>query len=531
VSKRLFVHASAVRVRFAAVVTLFAFAYAATPTAQSPPSSQQDLDRVLLKNFLVEGGRPNLVEGVVERISNSNKVAPLKFNETLNNGDTIQSAASARAEILLIPGYYLRLDQNTRITLLDLSPDNMKLKLWSGSAILEVATNEMFVWTDFVEERKQLSYQPVSFLTPGAEYLVVAGGNYRFEVDGKGESVARVVKGVAFVNGSRIDNGMNASVDRGKLVVTSKSKPEDAFDKWSRQRAKSLINANHSLINSQWYKRVRSNRGYVLIKDPEDATRAKEKFTVSAETGVVVLVDHVLVSRASAPAWRKLKAGERLVNADRVRTETESRAEIHVYPNCFLFLEGDTELVYREAEGQVTVEVIKGSMIAILEPDPGTKEPAVLTVVVDNTEHRISEQGNYRINMIAGKKSELLVNEGRSRVPVSEVSLTKRNRASDKVQAEVMIKKLVGDSFDVWSYRRSRLPNIRSFGRYFGPMGGMWFLVESTGEYTFVPARLEYSSPYGGRYSIKFAEDTSLETKRPNPALEPQEPPFRPVRP
>jgi hypothetical protein len=517
-------HASPLGMRFAAVVTLFI--YAATVTAQSPPISQQDVDRVLLRNFLVEGGRPNLVEGVVERIRDSNTV-PLKFNETLNNGDTIQSAPSGRAEILLRPGYYLRLDRNSRITLLDLSPDNLKVKLWSGSAIIEVATNEMFVWTDFVEERKQLSYQPVSFLTPGVEYLVVAGGNYRFDVDGKGDSAARVLKGVAFVDGSRIDNGMNASADRGKVVVTSAPRPQDEFDKWSYQRAKSLIKANHSLINSQWYKRVRSNRGYVLIKDPEDATRAKEKFTVSAETGVVFLVDNVLVSRAADPTWRRLKAGERLVNADRVRTETESRAEIHVYPNCFLFLRGDTEIVYREAEGQITVEMIKGSMIAILDPEPGTREPAVLTVVFDKTEHRIFEKGNYRINMIAGAKSELLVYEGKSRVPVSEVSGKTKNRTP----AETLIKKLAGDSFDVWSYRRSRLPEIRSFGRYFGPMGGMWFLVESKGEYTFVPARLEYSSPYGGRYSIKFAEDTSLERKRPNPALEPLEPPFRPIRP
>jgi hypothetical protein len=80
-----------------------------------------------------------------------------------------------------------------------------------------------------------------------------------------------------------------------------------------------------------------------------------------------------------------------------VRTEPESRAEIHVCPNCFLFLEADTEIVYREAEGQVTVEMIKGSTIAILDPDPGTREPAVLTVVFDKTEHRISEKGNYRV--------------------------------------------------------------------------------------------------------------------------------------
>jgi hypothetical protein len=525
-------HARGLGVRFMAVVTLFALASEAAVTFQSPTLAQQEVDRVLLKDFLVEGGRPNVVGGVVERISSSNPVAPLKFNEILHNGDTIQSAGTGRAEILLIPGYYLRLDHNTRITLLDLSPDNFKLKLWIGCVILEIVNNEMFVCQDFVEERKQLSYQPVSLLTPGAEYLVAGGGgSYRFDVNGKGDSTLSVRKGAAFVNGSRIESGINVSLDQGRVVTASASRSQDEFDKWSRQRAKSLIKANHSLINSQWYKRVRSDRGYVLINDPEESSRAREKFTVSAETGVVVLVDNVLLSRATEPPGRKLKPGERLVDGDGVRTEVESRSEIHAYPNGFLFLEGGTEIVYREAEGQVAVELIKGSAIAILNPDSDTRDPAVLTIVAGKTEHRISEKGNYRISMNAGATSELLVYDGTRRVPVSQRSPAKKNPPADKLQAQTPIKKLTGDSFDLWSYRRSRLPEIRIFTRYFGPMGGMWFLVQATGEYTFVPARLEYSSPYGGRYSIKFAEDTLLDKKRPNPALEPLEPPFRPIRP
>jgi ferric-dicitrate binding protein FerR (iron transport regulator) len=509
------------------VVLLYAFA----ATGQSPQSAPQDVDRVTLNEFLVEGGRSNRIEGGVERISGNNSVTALKSNRVLANGDTIQSASSGRAEILLIPGYYLRLDHNTRISLLDLSPDNLKLKLWSGSAILEVASVEMVVWSDFVEQRKQLSCEPVSLLTPTAEYIVASGGSYRFDVDAKEDSELRVLKGVAFVNGSRIDSGRIASGDRGKVVLRSTAKPQDEFDSWSRQRAKSLVKANGSLNNSQWYKRVRSNRGYVLIKDPEDASRARERLTVSAEPGVVVLAENASVSRAGAPAWWKLQTDERLTNGDRVRTAVESRAEIHLYPNYFLFLEGDTEIVCREFEGQVAVEMIKGSAVAILEPDTEATEPAVLTIVADKTEHRLSEKGNYRISMIAGAKPELLVYDGTTRVPLSEVSRSKKNRPSDKAHTEIFLHKLTGDGFDIWSYRRSRLVEIRSFRRYFGPFGGMWCLVESTGEYTFVPARWQYSSPYGGRYSIRFAEDTSFERPRPNPAQDPLEPPFRPIRP
>ena len=486
-------------------------------------------DGVLLKGFVVESGRVNVVEGEVQLIRRSKSVAALKANQTLESGDTLQSAVSGRAEILLVPGYYLRLDHNTRISILDLSAGNMKLKLWSGSAILEVVSYEFVTVMDRLKRLHEFSYESVSCLTPSAQYLTASGGSYRFDVDAKGNSQLSVLKGFAFVNGSRIDAGKFVSVVGGKTALPAAAKKEDEFDSWSRQRARSLVKANQSLSKAHWYKQVRSDRAYVLIKDPEDASRAKERLTVSADTGVVVLAENALVSGSSASAWRKLESGERLTNGRRVRTAFESRAEIHVYPNCFLFLEGDSEILYRETQGQVTVELINGSAIAILDPNSEAVEPAVLTIVAERVEHRIWEKGNYRVNVMPNAKSELLVYEGTTRIPKKDIPESKKDRAPNNLQEEISLKKLTGDSFDLWSLRRSKLPVIRSFARYFG--GGMWYLLESTGEYTFVPARSEFSSPYGGDYSIMFARDTLLEKPRRNPALDPLEPPFRPMRP
>ena len=497
--------------------------------APASPGQSQDGDKVPLKGFFVEGNRFNLVEGDVQLISRDNPVAALKSNQTLESGDTIQSGPSGRAEILLIPGYYLRLDHNTRISLLDLATGNLKLKLWSGSAILEVAGFEIVAtMLDRLKRWQELSYEPVSFLTPGAAYIVASGGCYRFEVDAKGNSELRVLKGFGFVNGSRIDAGKSVSVAQGKIVTQAEDKSEDEFELWSRQRARGLVKANHSLSKSHWYKQVRSDRAYVQITDPEDVSRAKERFTVSADTGVVDLVENAVVSEAGADVWRQLQSGERLKNGYSVLTAVESRAEIHVYPNCFLFLDGDTQIVYRETEGRVAVELLKGSAIAILDPGSDAAEPAVLTMVMDKVEHTISEKGNYRVNLMAGAKSELLVYEGTTRVSISG---SKKKRSSRSADVETPLKNWSGDSFDVWSYRRSRLPLIRGFGRYFGPFGGMWYLIESTGEYTFVPARFEYSSPYGGTYSIRFAQDTLLQRPRPNTARDPFDPPPRPIRP
>ena len=276
----------------------------------------------------------------------------------------------------------------------------------------------------------------------------------------------------AFVNGSRIDSGMTASAANGKVILTSGLKPGDDFDSWSRQRGQALVKANHALKKSEWHKKVRSNRAYLLITDPEDPSRAKERLTVSAEAGVVDIVEDALVSGVETPAWRKLQASERLTDGDRVRTAVESRAEIHVYPTSFLFLDGDTEIVYRELEGQVAVEIIKGSAIAIMAPVAGATEVAVLTIVADKAEYKISETGNYRINIRTGVKPELMVYVGPTRVASSELVKNK------KTQPETMLKKISGDSFDVWAYRRSKLREVRGFRRYFGPFGGMWCLVE-----------------------------------------------------
>ena len=512
------INKSVLSIRIASLVLVFSFVV----TGQS---SQHAGDSVVLKGFLVEGKRPNVIEGNVEHVRGSDTAA-LRLNHTFENGDMIRSAASGRAEILLVPGCYLRLDHNTRIGLLDLSPDNLKLKLWNGSAILEVAIIDMLPGNEWEEQRKQLSYEPVSLLTPTATYLAAGGGSYRLKVDDKGNSELSLLKGVAFVNGSRIDSGLTASAADGRVVLTSAVKARDDFDVWSSQRGRALVKANHALEKSHWRKKVRSNQAYLSINDPEDASRAKERLTVSAETGVVGIVEHALVSGADTPAWRKLQTSERLTNGDRVRTAVESRAEIHVYPTCFLFLEGDTEIVYREVERQVAIEIIKGSAIAILASDAGAIEAAALTIVADKSEYRISEKGNYRIDIRTGEKPELMVYVGPTRVAGSEVVKSK------KTQPETMLKKITGDSFDVWAYRRSRLLEVRGFRRYFGPFGGMWYLVESTGQYTFVPAVVEYRSPYGGTYSTTYGEPSLFfQRRRAQPAGDPLPPPHRPIRP
>jgi len=61
----------------------------------------------------------------------------VRAGQEFADGDTVQVGNEGHVEILLNPGYYLRLFNNTRARLVDLSPGNLKIKLLSGSAIVE----------------------------------------------------------------------------------------------------------------------------------------------------------------------------------------------------------------------------------------------------------------------------------------------------------------------------------------------------------------------------------------------------------
>ena len=75
------INKSVLSIRIASLVLILSFVV----TGQS---SQQAGDSVLLKDFLVEGKRPNFIEGDVEHLRGSDK-APLALNHTFENGDMI----------------------------------------------------------------------------------------------------------------------------------------------------------------------------------------------------------------------------------------------------------------------------------------------------------------------------------------------------------------------------------------------------------------------------------------------------------
>jgi hypothetical protein len=175
---------------------------------QKAPKPQEE--KTQLTGFLTDGGITNIVEGGALYLHDEDASQALTSRKALENGDVINVGGNGRVEVLLNPGIYLRMFSNTEVTFLDLSPDNLKLKLSKGSAILEILVSPLEPkQPSYNDLRSQFngSYQSVAVSTPAGDFVTTRGGIYRCDVSNDGHTVLKVVKGFAAVNASLVGPG------------------------------------------------------------------------------------------------------------------------------------------------------------------------------------------------------------------------------------------------------------------------------------------------------------------------------------
>lgn len=246
---------SVVKISFLFLIAVFILSGIADATlAQSDPSK-----------YLISAraGLINLAEGTVElRGSGETSWNPVKIvkgeSQELQNGDVVRTGENGRLEILLSPGSFLRLNENSEFEMTDNSLDSMRLKILNGSAIIE-ATGVDGVKPD------------INIETPQSHVSVIKNGIYRVNVFDSGATDVFVRTGEA-----RVDLNTTAQVDDvkikgGKALLASnfstdgvsqpnfaknnlvtkfdKKKSEDEFDLWSKNRAESLVASNSRLTD------------------------------------------------------------------------------------------------------------------------------------------------------------------------------------------------------------------------------------------------------------------------------------------
>ena len=115
------------------------------------------------------GGINSVTGRVLVRRAGQNSPQDLSAKDDLTSGDVVTTRGGSRVEVLLNPGSYLRVTENSEFELTDNSLNSLQLKLIKGSAIVEATGTD------------DLRLQ-IGVLTKQTRFTIVRRGVYRINV-------------------------------------------------------------------------------------------------------------------------------------------------------------------------------------------------------------------------------------------------------------------------------------------------------------------------------------------------------------
>jgi hypothetical protein len=181
-----------------------------------------------------KSGVVSIIDGDVTFKRGKGDWEPLIEGDELRSGDVVKTGDTGRAEILLNPGTYLRLAENSEFALPNLTAYRLTLSLLKGSAILEASVIDV----------------AIKFTTPQYMFTITRDGLYRFNSTADGKSEMMIRKGRATIAGAEIKDGKKVLVEQGSPAIQAfDKKAEDDFDVWSKSRARTIIATNKQLSN------------------------------------------------------------------------------------------------------------------------------------------------------------------------------------------------------------------------------------------------------------------------------------------
>lgn len=179
-----------------------------------------------------KAGIVSIISGDVTFKRDASDWQTLIEGDELKPNDAIKTGATGRAEILLNPGTYLRIAENSEVVFPDLSNFRLQISLQKGAAILEAGLVDLLL----------------KVKTPQYVFTVAKSGIYRFNVGENGKSEMLVRKGKIQVAGTEVKSGKLVAIDNAPPTIQKFDKDaEDSFDTWSKDRAKTIIAANRKL--------------------------------------------------------------------------------------------------------------------------------------------------------------------------------------------------------------------------------------------------------------------------------------------
>ena len=252
----------------------------------------------------------------------------------------------------------------------------------------------------------------------------------------------------------------------------------------------------------------------------------RERFVISAKAGGINAISgQATVTGKGESDWQQLMITDDLNAGDRVRTGYDGRIEILLNPGSFLRVGSNSEVeLSNNSLDNVEVQLIKGT--AIVEATGPEKLDLNISISTPHTKLAIVRQGLYRLSVVPGDTTELIVRKGR--VILSDDSHTKVKDGNKVVfsQTNTSVAKMTKedkkreDDVDKWSAERAgtvaranrritRDMMAMAFNRSYDPFYdlrysrgfGLWFYNPIAGCYTVLPWYYGWRSPYGTSYT------------------------------
>ena len=461
---------------------------------------------------VVTGIRANVVEGDLSYQRAETKIR-LEAGLELKKGDSLKSGSTARAELLLQPGNYLRIGENTELRVLEDQYDRLSFQIDKGVVSFELLGKESDRY-NLVDSLLGQGYEIIKLVTPTAETFITQPGIFQIKVTGDEHTEVSVQKGQALINGWGVKEKRRATATGGAVTFTKADlKSEGSFGVWCRKRAERLIQANLLLKKTEPWLKAHKDGGDPLIKLPTFDREGVSPYLVSARQGVVTFAESGVELKSNNKSyWQSLTIQHELQAGDGVRTGPYSRVELMTLPDIYLRLDGASELKLEQLSSDaLSLQLLRGSFILDIARFDPERLPRI-TIGGPSRSVTVVQAGNYRVDFKPNSE-EITVREGAalfvgrvlagcSRISVGPISKCDGKRS---------------DNFDFWSQYRGE-------GTVYKPVRGakgwteaarltltryhqlkhlgFWYRDAALGYYTFVPLYFKYfQSPYGGSYS------------------------------
>jgi hypothetical protein len=168
--------------------------------------------------------------GLVNHVQGTANVVEM---EQVRQGHSIQTADNGYAEVLLTPGSFLRIGENSAVVLDGVDLESVKLRVLRGPAVIEV-----------VEINKKF---PIKVTTAELTTNIIAPGIYRFE-----DGVATVLDGKLQTaeSGLTYDKGWEIFIQDNYRARKIKKVQPTSLDIYSQARSQRVSSANATLAAS-----------------------------------------------------------------------------------------------------------------------------------------------------------------------------------------------------------------------------------------------------------------------------------------